>query len=63
MSKRSERRHALAYELQCMENRLDEVMLFEGIFSNDDDYLSGQCNSCAIVAYQQLKTLVSLLRE
>jgi hypothetical protein len=59
----AKRQQALIDELHAIAKRLDELMLLENTFPKEDDYLNGQCNSCLIVAYHQLATVVSTVGD
>jgi hypothetical protein len=63
MNARAKRQQSLIDELHTMARRIDELMLLEGVFPDEDVYLDGQCNSLLVVAYQQLETVVSTIGD
>lgn len=63
MSARAKRQLALMAELEALAKHIESLWMLKGIFPAADAYTEGQCNSCLIVAYQQLETVVSIIRD
>ncbi len=63
MSSRLKCQQALIDELHAIAKRIEQLVLLDGVFSSEDDYVAGQCNSCLIVAHQQLETIISVVRD